>query len=1093
MASEIYSWINTYSGTFQGIAALIAILLVFLSGVKFVPRLFRYFFPKKNTPTFHNFESSKQGARGFVRYLFRNSGNLFLGREKEFNILLAFLNGKNTFQWWIICGEGGIGKSRLALELCKKMNNMSWKAGFCNLQQIPISFWNSWYPTDNTLLIFDYAAQNLDRASNSDIPHKSQFNIHCILKNISENSQNFKYKVRVILLERQYYEKNITKITLEKENLYSQKNQYEYDDNTEVHLLGWYKKLISPATDNLRVSSTFYGDDFKPLYLKHLSDESLQKIADEIYRKESSEADFSSVGKLPSQFIDILESVDKLKRPLFAIMLAYAMAKRKNSSISAISNSEVLRHTLEREFSLCAFPEKESVQCILSIALSTLIGVLPEKYAISALRSLCENISCTNSKHLISNGFATKNKANEIVYLPLEPDIIGEFFILEGTILRFDEELMTQLINEAWKVRSIYLCYFFDRCLNDFPTHHRLNKFILSLGKNIPNEDVAMWLMLANNLIISNVENSRHDDAIEVYSNISEYINDYRYAGYIFAAGYNLVLGIANKYSDTAFKIFNSLASIECDSSMKETRARVGSIVILSCCEEKNIDRAISVFHTMMKDRNSCLSNEHIARAAFNISALVGSHYEGTDYAYNALPNIFESVLQLHSPEGDYLDYIIKMGSNIISFMEQTDKIDISKKTFDSLWDIRGDGQHDRLIIITAYNLSNHYVKLRNYTEAYGVFIKTSVLSNDLDVARERARILYNLIAETDPSSSESIKISFQSIQRIDDLIAGGVDIDMWRDAAVNFVGCLSEVTPTKEIHAVVKAIYDKAASYFEHDSTHFSKFLANYILFLCVSGDALYNIQDTKHIFSLFPENDEEQLAIKAQCASDILLCMTNDNFFIDDNTYFFACELYKMSEASRNSHDETLCTHPKTMLNMISIKCKKGLHDEAVSLYDEMLHDYYDKILCIDRVTNACTNIIGHCATKRLDLCEYIFDSLVMFSENCNYDDILSTASLNMIVAYAYNDDIENALRIFSSMPSPYLSQSKKVKGNKFKSGLTLSIYFYNKKEIEKSICILLECEKLIQSTKDRQEYDNVMNIVGSANSGDIDIIVD
>lgn len=1093
MASEIYNWISTHSVIFQGIAALIAILLALFGAIKFVPKLIQHFFPKYKAPLFYNFSHSRQGARGFIRYLFSNANSAFIGREKEFTTLLSFVNEQSLFKWWGICGEGGTGKSRIALELCKNMKMLSWDAGFCNLEEIPIDFWRSWLPKHNTLLIFDYAAQSIERANNSDNSHSSSFNIHKIIKYISENSQNFKCKVRVLLLERQYHEKIIAHIENKNNVIREDILQYDYSEASEIHSLKWFSDLILPSTDNLSVYSTFFDKEFKPLRLNSLADEFLYKIANETYRNEITEEIDAKSKRLPDNFIVILESIDRLKRPLFAIMLAYSMAKRKDSSWENISNSDVLWQTLEREFTLCSFPEHEKKQCILSIALSTLTGVLHEQKAVRALDSFSKDTSHGASSSLISTGFATRDSANSVVYLPLEPDILGEFFVLEGTVLRLSEETMNRLINEAWKLSSIYVCYFFDRCLNDFPNHHRLNRFILNLGQIVDDKDLGIWLMLINNLIISNVEHSRDDDAICAYESIFKKVRDGKYNELLFVAGYNLILGISKRKNAIALKFFNELATVDCNDKMKNIRARIGSIIISACCEEQDIVNAISVFNVMMGDKNCDSSNQYIARSAFNISALIGKHYEYSNYAYNDLPEIFSSVFQIYSPLEEYADYIIKVATNIISFLEHTTKIDISESIFDRILEMRDGTRHDRLITKMAYNLSNHYVKLKKYVDAYNIFLKISTFSNDKEVVHERARILYNLIAEIDPHLPESLRISIQSIQSLENLIASGADINMWREAAVNLVGSLSVIPYSEKNHAIVKEINSKALSRFELESTQFSKFLTNYILFLCVAGKALYNIQDTKNTFSLFPEKEKEQIAIKAQCASDILLCMTMDNFDIDEVLYDFACDLYQFSEKSRHSHDEKLCTHPKTMLNMISIKCKLGFYDEAISIYDKMLLDYHAEELCIDQLTNACTNIIGYCAKSRIDLCEHIFDSLIMYSSNYNYDEVLSTASLNMIIAYAFNDDIENALRIFSLMPSPEVIQKKqKIQRSKFRASLALAGFFHNKRANNKAIEILLECEKLIQSENDKNEYAKLMNIINDENKSGINIII-
>jgi hypothetical protein len=53
-----------------------------------------------------------------------------IGREAEINDLANFLGGpEQPFRWMIMYGSGGVGKSRLALEVCLAIRN-EWHAGF---------------------------------------------------------------------------------------------------------------------------------------------------------------------------------------------------------------------------------------------------------------------------------------------------------------------------------------------------------------------------------------------------------------------------------------------------------------------------------------------------------------------------------------------------------------------------------------------------------------------------------------------------------------------------------------------------------------------------------------------------------------------------------------------------------------------------------------------------------------------------------------------------------------------------------------------------------------------------------------------------
>jgi len=79
----------------------------------------------------------------------------FVGREAELVRLYQFLAMDGDFRWWTLLGEGGMGKSRLAMELCLRAG-MHWRAGFLPRGEAT-AFWRSWQPESPTLLVVDYA------------------------------------------------------------------------------------------------------------------------------------------------------------------------------------------------------------------------------------------------------------------------------------------------------------------------------------------------------------------------------------------------------------------------------------------------------------------------------------------------------------------------------------------------------------------------------------------------------------------------------------------------------------------------------------------------------------------------------------------------------------------------------------------------------------------------------------------------------------------------------------------------------------------------------------------------------------------------
>jgi tetratricopeptide (TPR) repeat protein len=78
-----------------------------------------------------------------------------IGREHELADLAVFLDDDRPFSWWLWTGPAGVGKSRLALELCRAQS-AGWHAGF--LGERDQDRLATLRPLVPTLVVIDYAA-----------------------------------------------------------------------------------------------------------------------------------------------------------------------------------------------------------------------------------------------------------------------------------------------------------------------------------------------------------------------------------------------------------------------------------------------------------------------------------------------------------------------------------------------------------------------------------------------------------------------------------------------------------------------------------------------------------------------------------------------------------------------------------------------------------------------------------------------------------------------------------------------------------------------------------------------------------------------
>ncbi len=79
-----------------------------------------------------------------------------VGRDAELAELDAFLGAERPFAWWLWTGPAGVGKSRLAVELCRAVSG-PWHAGF--LREAAQSKLDDLQAVWPTLVVIDYAAQ----------------------------------------------------------------------------------------------------------------------------------------------------------------------------------------------------------------------------------------------------------------------------------------------------------------------------------------------------------------------------------------------------------------------------------------------------------------------------------------------------------------------------------------------------------------------------------------------------------------------------------------------------------------------------------------------------------------------------------------------------------------------------------------------------------------------------------------------------------------------------------------------------------------------------------------------------------------------
>jgi tetratricopeptide (TPR) repeat protein len=89
-----------------------------------------------------------------------------IGRASELSEIEAFCDDLAAFRWKVLTGYGGVGKTRLALELAKRREQSGWRAGFLSTESLKSWLgrdrFQTWAPVTDMLVIIDYAGGRTD-------------------------------------------------------------------------------------------------------------------------------------------------------------------------------------------------------------------------------------------------------------------------------------------------------------------------------------------------------------------------------------------------------------------------------------------------------------------------------------------------------------------------------------------------------------------------------------------------------------------------------------------------------------------------------------------------------------------------------------------------------------------------------------------------------------------------------------------------------------------------------------------------------------------------------------------------------------------
>ncbi len=401
----------------------------------------------------------------------------FAGRVDELAAVRAFLDDDAPLAWWQISGEGGQGKSRLALKLVKDLE-LPWQAGFLFFDEVDT--WRARLAVSElhepTLIVIDYI---------SGFPEKTRL-LHSIVKRFSDPRWNRGHKLRLLIIDRDPLPSLETKESL-RPNLNST----------------WLHVLDERQCDDL--IAKMYSQCDPCLTLEPMKGETLFKIA-QSWRKR--------VGLSPipwetsEPFIATLNSDMGLRRPLFAMILALifdADATAEEERESPAFMEELLHKAFalqQRQWGEGSNPNDQGADRLAVLATFCGrfelrqfhdLGIDPKFYGLTA--------DCANNRARLTAAYKRLGRTVEAQVdktdPPLEgltPDILGEYFVLnwieeQKAASLFDQsgiENIQALLVDCCKVNSVAALATLVRAWQDFRGSDRLRLALETLQEHWP-------------------------------------------------------------------------------------------------------------------------------------------------------------------------------------------------------------------------------------------------------------------------------------------------------------------------------------------------------------------------------------------------------------------------------------------------------------------------------------------------------------------------------------------------------------------------------------------------------------------------------
>ncbi|MEQ5776471.1 hypothetical protein J4E05_13140 [Thalassospira sp. NFXS8] len=377
-------------------------------------------FQKEIDQLFHNMFSPelrwpkpRRELGSFDRIKYNSNLNELYGREKEIELLTNFTGDISicgpefNFRWMLLTGDGGTGKTRLAFDFTtEELDRNIWKAGKLHLHDLE-KFRNpeKWRPRQPTFIVSDYVSGQAEKTGD-------------LLRIFANNAAHYDFPVRVLLLERKADK-------------------------------SWLAKMLPENGDKPMVMDHVFGhEDENGRTIPPVDATAIKKMMKERFTKAGQTPPDDALLLAAAQRVDTRPNDANLPRPLFALATAEAMIAEAKKSPEAQPDFTKIAALLNQEDVLAGMLRREEHTRWQHAAPDDGDGTLTRYKLALALATLKQGLDLNDldtkqedygplARHLPDpppdhhQGLISALGGSGTFLPPLEPDIMGEFFLAQ--------------------------------------------------------------------------------------------------------------------------------------------------------------------------------------------------------------------------------------------------------------------------------------------------------------------------------------------------------------------------------------------------------------------------------------------------------------------------------------------------------------------------------------------------------------------------------------------------------------------------------------------------------------------------------------